>query len=152
MNAAGMLVDVSHCGDRTTLDAIALSPRPIAITHTNCRALANHPRNKTDEAIRALRRQGRGDGHHRRAQCSCASSDPTNVGHIVDHIEHVAKLVGIEHVGIGSDADLHGYDDMPPDQYEQLKARLRSAATPSATRSTPTASTIRARSTTSPRS
>ena len=52
-------------------------------------------------------------------------SDPTNVGHIVDHIEHVARLVGIEHVGIGSDADLNGYDDMPPDQYEQLKAQLR---------------------------
>ncbi len=47
--------------------------------------------------------------------------EPTNVGHIVDHIEHVARLVGIEHVGIGSDADLNGYDDMPPDQYEQLK-------------------------------
>jgi membrane dipeptidase len=48
--------------------------------------------------------------------------DPTTIVHIVDHIEHVARLVGIEHVGIGSDADLNGYDDMPPDQYRQLKA------------------------------
>ena len=52
MNDVGMLIDVSHSGDRTTLDAIELSPKPIAITHSNCRALNNHPRLKTDEAIR----------------------------------------------------------------------------------------------------
>ena len=67
MNEVGMLVDVSHCGDRTTLDAIELSPKPIAITHSNCRALNNHPRLKTDEAIQQARREGRRDGHHRRA-------------------------------------------------------------------------------------
>ncbi len=54
MNEIGMLVDVSHCGDRTTLDAIELSKGPIAITHSNCRALNNHPRLKTDEAIQKL--------------------------------------------------------------------------------------------------
>ena len=48
MNDVGMLVDVSHSGDRTTLDAIALSAKPIAITHSNCRALIDHPRVKTD--------------------------------------------------------------------------------------------------------
>ena len=120
MNQAGMLVDVSHSGDRTTMDAIALSAKPIAVTHSNCRALANHPRNKTDEAIRALAARGgvmgitgvRNFVRHR---------EPTDVGHVADHIEHVARLVGIEHVGIGSDADLNGYDDMPRDQYEQLK-------------------------------
>ena len=121
MNAAGMLVDVSHCGDRTTLDAIALSAGPIAITHSNCRALNRHPRNKTDEAIRACAAKG-GVMGITGVRNFVRGSDPTNVGHMVDHVEHVARLVGIEHVGIGSDADLHGYDDMPPDQYEQLKA------------------------------
>lgn len=48
--------------------------------------------------------------------------DPTTVADMADHIDHVAALVGIEHVGIGSDSDLNGYDDMPPDQYEELKA------------------------------
>ena len=120
MNAAGMLIDVSHCGDRTTLDAIALSAGPIAITHSNCRALNRHPRNKTDEAIRACAAKG-GVMGITGVRNFVRGSDPTNVGHIVDHIEHVARLVGIEHVGIGSDADLNGYDDMPPDQYEQLK-------------------------------
>ena len=53
-----MLIDVSHSGDRTTLDAIELSPRPIAFTHSNCRALNNHPRLKTDEAIQKLAHKG----------------------------------------------------------------------------------------------
>jgi len=121
MNQAGMLVDVSHCGDRTTLDGIALSAGPIAVTHSNCRALNNHPRCKTDEAIRALAAKG-GVMGITGVRNFVRSSEPTNVGHIVDHIEHVARLVGIEHVGIGSDADLYGYDDMPRDQYERLKA------------------------------
>lgn len=121
MNAAGMLVDVSHSGDRTTLDAIELSTRPIAITHSNCRALNNHPRNKSDEAIRALAAKG-GVMGITGVRNFVRGSEPTNVGHIVDHIEHVARLTAIEHVGIGSDADLNGYDDMPPDQYERLKA------------------------------
>src|SRR5690606_23971525 len=58
MNDAGMLVDVSHSGDRTTLDAIELSPVPISFTHSNCRALVDHPRVKTDEAIIALAKKG----------------------------------------------------------------------------------------------
>ncbi len=68
MNDVGMLIDVSHSGDRTTLDAIELSPKPIAITHSNCRALNNHPRLKTDEAIRKLAAERRRHGHYRRAQ------------------------------------------------------------------------------------
>ena len=126
MNRAGMLVDVSHSGDRTTLDAIELSAQPIAITHSNCRALANHPRNKSDEAIRALAAKG-GVMGITGVRMFVRSEEPTNVGHIADHIEHVARLVGIEHVGIGSDADLNGYDDMPPDQYEQLKGAYTAA-------------------------
>ncbi len=121
MNEAKMLVDVSHCGDRTTMDGIALSSKPIAITHSNCRALAQHPRNKTDEAIRALAAKG-GVMGITGVRMFVRAQEPTNVGHVVDHIEHVARLVGIEHVGIGTDSDLNGYDDMPRDQYERLKA------------------------------
>lgn len=126
MNEARMLIDVSHCGDRTTLDAIQLSPRAIAITHSNCRALTDHPRNKTDEAIRALAAKG-GVMGITGVRMFVRDREPTNVGHIVDHIEHVARLVGIEHVGIGSDSDLNGYDDMPPDQYARLKASYDSS-------------------------
>src|SRR3546814_12571445 len=53
--------------------------------------------------------------------------EPTTIAHMVDHIDHVARLIGIEHVGVGSDADLQGYDDMPPDQYEMLKAGYKAS-------------------------
>lgn len=126
MNEVGMLIDVSHSGDRTTLEAIELSPRPIAITHSNCRALNNHPRLKTDEAIKKLAAKG-GVMGITGVRMFVKDKDPTTIEDIVDHIDHVAKLVGVEHVGIGSDSDLMGYDKMPPDQYKQLKAAYKAS-------------------------
>jgi membrane dipeptidase len=126
MNEVGMLVDVSHSGDKTTLDAVELSPKPIAFTHSNCRALNNHPRLKTDEAIRKLAAKG-GVMGITGVRMFVKDKEPTTVEDIVDHIDHVVKLVGIDHVGIGSDADLMGYDHMPPDQYKQLKAGYKAS-------------------------
>jgi membrane dipeptidase len=126
MNEVGMLVDVSHSGDKTTLDAIELSPKPIAFTHSNCRALNNHPRLKTDEAIRKLAAKG-GVMGITGVRMFVKDKEPTTVEDIVDHIDHVVKLVGIDHVGIGSDSDLMGYDHMPPDQYKQLKAGYKAS-------------------------
>lgn len=126
MNDVGMLVDVSHSGDRTTLDAIAMSPKPIAFTHSNCRALNNHPRLKTDEAIRNLAAKG-GVMGITGVRNFVKDKEPTTVEDIVDHIDHVVKLVGIEHVGIGSDSDLMGYDHMPADQYKELKAGYKAS-------------------------
>lgn len=126
MNQVGMLVDVSHCGDRTTLDAIELSAGPIAITHSNCRALNDHPRLKTDEAIRKLAAKG-GVMGITGVRMFVRNAEPTTIEHMVDHIDHVAKLVGIEHVGIGSDADLDGYDDMPAEQLKQLRAAYKAS-------------------------
>jgi len=126
MNAVGMLIDVSHSGDRTTLDAIELSPRPIAFTHSNCRALNNHPRLKTDEAIQKLARKG-GVMGITGVRNFVKDREPTTIEDVVDHIDHVVKLVGIEHVGIGTDSDLMGYDHMQPDQYAQLKAAYKAS-------------------------
>lgn len=126
MNEAGMLIDVSHCGDRTTLDAIELSPRPIAITHSNCRSLNNHPRVKTDEAIRKLAAKG-GVMGITGVRMFVRDREPTTIEHLVDHIDHVARMVGIEHVGIGSDADLNGYDDMPAEQNAMLRGGYKSS-------------------------
>lgn len=124
MNEVGMLIDVSHSGDRTTLDAIELSPRPIAITHSNCRALNDHPRLKTDEAITRLAAKG-GVMGITGVRMFVRDRDPTTVEHMADHIDHVVKVAGIEHVGIGSDADLNGYDDMPAEQGKQLRAAYK---------------------------
>ena len=121
MNDVGMLVDTSHCGDRTTLDAIEASPVPIAITHGNCRALNNHPRTKTDEAIKALGAKG-GVMGITGVRNFVSPTEPTTIANVVDHIDHVGKLIGVDHVGIGTDADLYGYDKMAPDQYKMLKA------------------------------
>lgn len=127
MNDVGMLIDVSHCGDRTTLDAIELSPKPIAITHSNCRALNEpHPRLKTDEAIRKLAARG-GVMGITGVRMFVRGKEPTTIEHIVDHIDHVVKLVGIEHVGIGSDSDLNGYDDMPEAQRNKLRVSYKSS-------------------------
>jgi membrane dipeptidase len=126
MNDVGMLVDVSHCGDRTTLDAIEISKRPVAITHSNCRALNDHPRLKTDEAIRKMAAKG-GVMGITGVRNFVRDREPTTIEHLVDHIDHVVKVAGIEHVGIGSDADLNGYDDMPADQRKELMASYKSS-------------------------
>ena len=124
MNDVGMLVDVSHCGDRTTLDGIALSSKPIAITHSNCRALLNHPRVKTDEAIKALAAKG-GVMGITGVRNFVSKTDPTTIVNYVDHIDHVVKLVGIDHVGVGTDSDLYGYDDTSPEMNKMLRGAYK---------------------------
>lgn len=126
MNKTGMLVDVSHCGDKTTLDAADISPRPIAITHSNCKALVNHPRLKTDEAIRKVTAKG-GVMGITEVRMFVRDKDPTTIEHMVDHIDHVVKLAGVEHVGIGSDSDLNGYDDMDPAQNKMLRGSYKAS-------------------------
>jgi membrane dipeptidase len=126
MNKVGMLVDVSHCGERTTLDAIELSAGPIAITHSNCRALNNHPRLKTDEAIRKLAAKG-GVMGITGVRNFVKDREPTTVEDVINHIDHVVKLVGIDHVGIGTDSDLLGYDRLPVEQYRQIKSGYKAS-------------------------
>ena len=121
MNKVGMAVDVSHCGDRTTLDAFEVSKRPVLITHSNCRALVpGHPRVKTDEAIRAMAKSG-GVMGITGVRMFVRDREPTTIEHALDHFDHVAKLVGPEHLGVGSDIDLDGYDDMDPQANKRLR-------------------------------
>jgi len=122
MNKVGMAVDVSHCGDRTTLDAFELSKRPVLITHSNCRVLANgHPRDKSDETIRAVGKSG-GVMGITGVRMFVSDKEPTTIENALDHFDHVAKLIGPEHLGVGSDMDLNGYDAMPPELNKQLRA------------------------------
>jgi membrane dipeptidase len=122
MNRVGMAVDVSHSGDRTTLDAFEATTVPALITHSNCRALApGHPRCKTDEAIKAMAAKG-GVMGITGVRMFVKVDEPTTVEHVLDHFDHVRKLVGPQHLGVGSDIDLDGYDDMPPEQNKRLRA------------------------------
>src|SRR3984957_2004720 len=110
MNTVGMAVDVSHCSDRTTLDALHASRKPVLVTHSNCRALVPaSARCKTDEAIRLLADKGGVIGITM-VRSFVQASGPATIEDVLDHIDHVAKLVGVEHVGIGSDVDLDGRD------------------------------------------
>jgi len=125
MNEIGMAVDVSHCGDQTTLDAFELSTRPVLITHSNARALAEgHPRCKTDEAIRAMAASG-GVMGVTAVRNFVSSVEPTTIEHYVDHIDHIVNLVGIEFAGVGTDSDLQGYDALPAEIYDKLKASYK---------------------------
>jgi len=110
MNALGMAVDVSHSDDRTTLDALNVSRKPVLVTHSNCRALVpGSARCKTDDAIRLLASKGGVIGITMVRSFVHASGRAT-IENVLDHIDHVARLVGVEHVGIGSDVDLDGRD------------------------------------------
>lgn len=108
MNTVGMAVDISHCADRTTLDAIEVSKRPVLITHSNCRKLVpNSSRCKTDEAIRRMAAKG---GVMGITMVRGFVGGKGNLDAVLDHVDHIASLVGVEHAGIGSDVDLDGRD------------------------------------------
>jgi membrane dipeptidase len=110
MNQAGMAIDISHCGDQTSLDAIEASRKPILVTHSNCRALVpNSARCKTDEAIKRMAAKG-GVMGVTMVRIFVRTAGPITIEHVLDHIDHVARLVGVEHVGLGSDVDLDGRD------------------------------------------
>jgi glutamine amidotransferase, class II/dipeptidase len=104
MNAVGMMVDVSHVGEKSFWDAVALSTKPIIASHSCCKALRNHPRNLTDEQIRAIARSG-GVVQICLYKHFLADTDVATVADAVRHIKHVVELVGVDYVGIGSDFD-----------------------------------------------
>jgi membrane dipeptidase len=109
MNQAGMVIDVSHCSERTSLDAFAVSSKPVLVTHSNCRALVANPRCKSDAVIRALAARGGVMGVTAVAAFVSGRRRAT-IKDVLDHFDHVARTVGVEHVGIGSDVDLDAAD------------------------------------------
>ena len=102
MNRLGILIDLSHVGDRTTLEAIELSREPVAFTHANARSYHHHRRNKTDEALKLLAERGGVVG------ATCIRSFLRNgydstIEDYVDAIDYLVEMVGIYHVAIGTD-------------------------------------------------
>ena len=110
MNELGMAIDVSHCADRTTLDAITVSRKPVLITHSNCRKLVpNSSRCKPDEAILKMAETG-GVLGVTMVRPFVRTGGPATMDDVLEHIGHVASVTGIEHVGLGTDVDLVGRD------------------------------------------
>jgi membrane dipeptidase len=104
MNKLGILVDLSHCGRQTAADAIRLSKKPVAFTHTGCQALADHPRNRTDEELRAVADKGGLSGIYFMPYLS-EGRQPT-AADIVRHLEHMVQVAGEDHVSIGTDGNI----------------------------------------------
>lgn len=108
MNQVGMAVDLSHCADQTTLDAIASSKRPVLFTHANCRALApSLARLKTDDAIKGMAKTG-GVMGVAFIRFLAREEEPVTIEHVLNHVDYAVKLVGVEHVAVGSDLDMVG--------------------------------------------
>ena len=143
MNRIGMMVDISHVADKTFFDVIETSRAPVIASHSSARALANHPRNMTDEMLKAIAKNGGvvminfydGFLDGRKAELAMRTrvkqeelskkfptdpqrvrdeitkwreaNDPgkTPLSVLIDHIDHIARVAGIDHVGIGSDFD-----------------------------------------------
>jgi len=109
LNTARVMIDLSHSGTRTCLDAARKSTRPISINHTGCRALADLPRNKTDLELRAVAARGGFVGIYfmpfLNAEREATAAD------VVAHIEHAIRVCGEDHVGIGTDGATTGVDD-----------------------------------------
>jgi membrane dipeptidase len=123
MNSVGMAVDLGHASDKTKLDAIARSKTPVILSHGNCRALnPNAPRATTDDAIRKLASKGGVMGITDIA-FMVKGSEPVTVEDVVDHYDHVRDLVGIEHVGVGSDAGIESNDLGSPSVLKDMLAK-----------------------------
>jgi len=104
MNELRMVVDLSHCGLQTTSDGIAASTRPVAITHSGCRGVFDHPRSKTDDILRALANKGGVIGIYMMPFIN-AQGQPM-AADLVKQIEYAVNACGEDHVGIGSDLSI----------------------------------------------
>ena len=120
MNDVGMAVDIAHAGDTTKLDVLSLSSRPVILSHGSCRTLCpQHFRAASDEAIRALAKTGGVMGILFVANMiKDIESEKVTIDYVIDHFDHVGRLVGYDHVAIGSDAGIET-NDLAPEEDQQ---------------------------------
>jgi microsomal dipeptidase-like Zn-dependent dipeptidase/gamma-glutamyl-gamma-aminobutyrate hydrolase PuuD len=104
MNRSGIMIDISHASEDSVRDVLAYSTLPVIASHSSCRALCDHPRNLSDEQLCALAEKG-GVVQICLYNSFLSSSAAATLDDAVRHIHHAVRLMGIEHVGIGSDFD-----------------------------------------------
>lgn len=107
MNRVGMMVDLSHASEKSFYDALEVSQQPIVCSHSSARALCNHPRNLTDEQMRALANKG-GVAQVTFYHGFLRSEGEATILDAIEHLNHMVNVMGIEHVGIGTDLDGDG--------------------------------------------
>ena len=109
MNQLGMIVDLSHCGEATSRDGIAVSKRPPAFTHTMCKAIYDHVRAKPDDLLKAIADKGGMIGIATLGYFIGPSADTTFADYL-RHVDHAVKVAGIDHVGLASDYSIQGIE------------------------------------------
>lgn len=107
MNRVGMMVDLSHASEKSFYDAMDISQVPIVCSHSSCRALCDHPRNLTDEQMKRLANSG-GVMQVTFYEGFLNAASQATILDAIEHINHAVNIMGIEHVGIGSDFDGDG--------------------------------------------
>jgi len=108
MNRCGIMVDLSHAGEKSFYDALSISSKPIVCSHSNCKALCDVPRNLIDDQLRALAKHG-GVAHITLYHGFLRNdSQEATVMDAIAHLEHAISVMGIEHVGLGTDFDGDG--------------------------------------------
>jgi len=124
MNRQGIMVDLSHAAEKSFFDALQLSHTPIVCSHSNCRALCDHPRNLTDEQLRALARAG-GVAHTTLYAGFLRAAGEADINDAVAHLEHAIGVMGIDCVGLGTDFDGDGGVRGFADASEALQFTIR---------------------------
>ena len=107
MNDCGLMVDLSHAAEKSFYDALQASRTPVVCSHSNCRALCDHPRNLTDGQLRDIAECG-GVVQITLYPGFLRTQDEATVMDAVRHLEHAIDIAGIDHVGIGTDFDGDG--------------------------------------------
>lgn len=105
LNRLGIAIDLSHCSEKTVQETAALSNQPVLLTHANAKSVDARQRNKTDESIRAVAASGGviGVSIHGFMNWNGDPSQPPSLDNFIKHAKYVANLVGVEHVGLGTD-------------------------------------------------
>ena len=107
MNRLGIMVDMSHAGEKSFYDALELSNQPIVCSHSSCRVLCDHPRNLTDDQMRALAQKG-GVMQVTLYNGFLVKDGEATIEDAMRHLEHAIDIMGIDHVGLGTDFDGDG--------------------------------------------
>ena len=107
MNRLGIMVDLSHAAEKSFYDALEISSLPIVCSHSSCRALCDHPRNLTDDQMRALAAKG-GVAQTTIYHGFLKKDGEATILDAIEHLEHAIKVMGIDHVGLGTDFDGDG--------------------------------------------
>ncbi len=126
MNELQMFIDASHTGEASTIDAITFSKKPIAINHAGCKAVFDHPRNKSDRLLKLLGDRGGVIGIFQ-INPYLGRADRNTIETFLDHLDHGVKVAGIDAVGIGSDRDHRLIADTPEEKQKLIEelSRLR---------------------------